>query len=151
MLNVGMTEILCFAVIAILVLGPDKLPEAARFAGRWYARIKRHISNIQNEIDRELKISEFRKEMQDELNRIEALERKVQSQLEEIEKRKLSELEQTPQNHQETQKIVRVYSFISTTNYVPFNTWQRHQKMNECAHQEATLQPTSPIELKIAV
>ncbi|WP_151980390.1 Sec-independent protein translocase protein TatB [Acinetobacter guerrae] len=151
MLNVGMTEILCFAVIAILVLGPDKLPEAARFAGRWYARIKRHISNIQNEIDRELKISEFRKEMQDELNRIEALERKVQSQLEEIEKRKLSELEQTPQNHQETQKFVRVYSFISTANYVPFNTWQRHQKMNECAHQEATLQPTSPIELKIAV
>ena len=110
MLNIGMTEILCFAVIAILVLGPDKLPEAARFAGRWYARIKRHISNIQNEIDRELKISEFRKEMQDELNRIEALERKVQSQLEEIEKRKLSELEQTPQNHQEQQKIRRKMS-----------------------------------------
>ncbi|MCU4414422.1 Sec-independent protein translocase protein TatB [Acinetobacter sp. WU_MDCI_Axc73] len=149
MLNIGMTEILCFAVIAILVLGPDKLPEAARFAGRWYARIKRHISNIQNEIDRELKISEFRKEMQDELNRIEALERKVQSQLEEIEKRKLTELEQFPQNHQETQKIVRVYSFISTSSYVPFKTWQQQEKTADVL--QTTLQPTSPIQLKIAV
>ena len=145
MLNIGMTEILCFAVIAILVLGPDKLPEAARFAGRWYARIKRHISNIQNEIDRELKISE----LQDELNRIEALERKVQSQLEEIEKRKLSELEQTPQNHQEQQKIVRVYSFISTASYVPFKNWQQKEKTVDSL--STTLQPTAPIELKIAV
>ncbi len=39
MLDVGMTELLCFAIIAILVLGPEKLPEAARFAGRWYVRL----------------------------------------------------------------------------------------------------------------
>ena len=149
MLNIGMTEILCFAIIAILVLGPDKLPEAARFAGRWYARIKRHISNIQNEIDRELKISEFRKEMQDELNRIEALERKVQSQLEEIEKRKLSELEHIADDHKEKQNIVRVYSFISTPRYVPFKTWQQKEKTIDGL--QATLQPSSPIELKIAV
>ena len=34
MLNLGMTEIFCFAVIALLVLGPDKLPEAARFVAK---------------------------------------------------------------------------------------------------------------------
>jgi sec-independent protein translocase protein TatB len=51
MLDVGMTELLCFAIIAILVLGPEKLPEAARFAGRWYVRLKRYITNLQNEID----------------------------------------------------------------------------------------------------
>ncbi|MBJ9984268.1 twin-arginine translocase subunit TatB [Acinetobacter sp. S40] len=149
MLNVGMTEILCFAVIAILVLGPDKLPEAARFAGRWYARIKRHISNIQNEIDRELKISEFRKEMQDELDRIEALERKVQSQLEEIQKRKLSELEHISQNHKEKQNIVRVYSFISTAVYIPFQTWRLQEHTGDSP--QMTLQQTTPIKLKIAV
>ncbi|WP_130804207.1 Sec-independent protein translocase protein TatB [Acinetobacter ihumii] len=149
MLNIGMTEILCFAVIAILVLGPDKLPEAARFAGRWYARIKRHISNIQNEIDRELKISEFRKEMQDELNRIEALERKVQSQLEEIEKRKLSELEHIATDHKEKQNIVRVYSFISTARYIPFNTWQPSQILHSSVADIA--QHPAQTKLKIAV
>ncbi len=84
MLNIGMSEILCFAIIAILVLGPDKLPEAARFAGRAYARVRRYLINLQHEIDRELNLSEFRKEIQDELDRIEALERKVQSQLTEL-------------------------------------------------------------------
>ncbi|MFW1812993.1 twin-arginine translocase subunit TatB, partial [Acinetobacter ursingii] len=69
----------------------DKLPEAARFAGRWYVRLKRYITNLQNEIDQELRLSEFRKEMQEELNRIEALERKVQQQLEEIQKQNISE------------------------------------------------------------
>lgn len=148
MLNVGMTEILCFAIIAILVLGPDKLPEAARFAGRWYARVKRHIHKIQNEIDRELKISEFRKEMQDELNRIEALERKVHSQLQEIEKRKLSELEKINQNHHKKQNIVRVYSFTSSATYLPFKTWQQPVNTSGVNHH---VHPHSPIELKIAV
>ena len=38
MLNVGMTELLCFAIVALLVLGPEKLPEAARFAAKWYGK-----------------------------------------------------------------------------------------------------------------
>ena len=86
MLDVGFGELFCFGMIALLVLGPDKLPVAARFAGRWYARAKRYISNIQNEIDRELKLSEFRKEMQDELDRLHSLEQSMQARLKEIEK-----------------------------------------------------------------
>lgn len=107
MLDVGMTELLCFAIIAILVLGPEKLPEAARFAGRWYVRLKRYITNLQNEIDQELRLSEFRKEMQEELNRIEALERKVQQQLEEIQKQQVSESLEATETAKTTQKPIR--------------------------------------------
>ncbi|ENW83756.1 twin arginine-targeting protein translocase TatB [Acinetobacter sp. ANC 3929] len=81
MLNLGMTEIFCFAVIALLVLGPDKLPEAARFVAKWYGKIKKFINNIQNEIDRELRLSEFREEMQKEIDKITELERRMQQQL----------------------------------------------------------------------
>nr|MBP9786536.1 twin-arginine translocase subunit TatB [Acinetobacter sp.] len=84
MLNLGMTEIFCFAVIALLVLGPDKLPEAARFVAKWYGKIKKFINNIQNEIDRELKLSEFREEMQKEIEKITELERRLQKQLDEL-------------------------------------------------------------------
>ena len=84
MLNLGMTEILCFSIIALLVLGPDKLPEAARFAAKWYGKIKRFVSNIQNEIDRELKLSEFREEMQKEIEKITELERRMQQQLDQM-------------------------------------------------------------------
>ena len=94
MLNLGMTEIFCFAVIALLVLGPDKLPEAARFVAKWYGKIKKFINNIQNEIDRELKLSEFREEMQKEIEKITELERRMQMQLDELKK--------TPSTEQKT-------------------------------------------------
>lgn len=80
MLNIGMTEILVFGVIALLVLGPDKLPEAIRFITKWYQKIKRMISNVQYDLDRELRISELRIQMQEEMQKIEELELKMQNQ-----------------------------------------------------------------------
>ena len=145
MLDVGMTELLCFAIIAILVLGPDKLPEAARFAGRWYVRLKRYITNLQNEIDQELRLSEFRKEMQEELNRIEALERKVQQQLEEIQKQQVSETLETTETAKTTQKPIRKCTPISGHYKVPYLT-----KVKPLAPQ-TDISETSPVELKIAV
>ncbi|CAA0197041.1 tatB [Acinetobacter baumannii] len=145
MLDVGMTELLCFAIIAILVLGPEKLPEAARFAGRWYVRLKRYITNLQNEIDQELRLSEFRKEMQEELNRIEALERKVQQQLEEIQKQQVSETLETTETAKKTQKPIRKCTPISGHYKVPYLT-----KVKPLAPQ-TDISETSPVELKIAV
>ena len=84
MLNIGMTELLAFGIISLLVLGPDKLPEAARFAGTWYGKLKRMISNVQNDIDRELRLSELREQMQSEMQRIQALEQKMQTQMHEL-------------------------------------------------------------------
>lgn len=145
MLDVGMTELLSFAIIAILVLGPEKLPEAARFAGRWYVRLKRYITNLQNEIDQELRLSEFRKEMQEELNRIEALERKVQQQLEEIQKQQVSETLETTETAKTTQKPIRKCTPISGHYKVPYLT-----KVKPLAPQ-TDISETSPVELKIAV
>ncbi|MDH2544827.1 Sec-independent protein translocase protein TatB [Acinetobacter baumannii] len=145
MLDVGMTELLCFAIIAILVLGPEKLPEAARFAGRWYVRLKRYITNLQNEIDQELRLSEFRKEMQEELNRIEALERKVQQQLEEIQKQQVSESLEATETAKTTQKLIRKCTPISGHYKVPYLT-----KVTPLAPQ-TDISETSPVELKIAV
>lgn len=68
MLNLGMSELLAFGIIALLVLGPDKLPEAARFVGKWYAKIKRTVSNVQNDIDRELRLSELREQCSKKCN-----------------------------------------------------------------------------------
>ena len=81
MFNVGMSELLCFAVIAVLVLGPDKLPEAARFAGKTYSKFKRMMSSVQNEIDRELRLTELQNQMQQELQRIQDLEQRLQQQM----------------------------------------------------------------------
>ena len=90
MLNVGMTELLAFGIIALLVLGPEKLPEAARFAGKWYAKIKRMISSVQTDIDRELRMSELREQMQQEMQRIQELEKKMQLQMQAMQQQKLN-------------------------------------------------------------
>lgn len=145
MLDVGMTELLCFAIIAILVLGPDKLPEAARFAGRWYVRLKRYITNLQNEIDQELRLSEFRKEMQEELNRIEALERKVQQQLEEIQKQNISDNIDKAEAAKTMPQPIRICLPISGHYKVPYI-----RKLIPLA-SSTDISETSAVKLKIAV
>jgi sec-independent protein translocase protein TatB len=89
MLNIGMTELLVFGIIALLVLGPEKLPEAARFAGKWYGKVKRMVSNVQNDIDRELRMSELREQMQNEMKRIQELEQKMQAQMQHIQQQNI--------------------------------------------------------------
>lgn len=84
MLNIGMTELLMFAIISLLILGPDKLPEAARFAGKFYAQVKRMISNVQHDLDRELRLSELRQQMHSEMQRIQVLEQKMQAQMQQL-------------------------------------------------------------------
>lgn len=93
MLDVGMSELLVFGIIALLVLGPDKLPQAARFVGKWYGKVKRLVNNVQNDLDRELRLSELREQMQKEMQRISELEQKMQAQMTELEQQKTAILE----------------------------------------------------------
>ena len=50
MLNLGPGEVLVILVVALLVLGPDKLPSAARQAGRWVGELRRISSGFQAEL-----------------------------------------------------------------------------------------------------
>ena len=81
MLNIGIMELLLFGIIALLILGPEKLPEAVRFGSRWYHKIKRMVNSVQHDLERELRISELRIQMQKEMQKIYELELKMQNQL----------------------------------------------------------------------
>ena len=74
MFDIGFSEILLFGAIALIVLGPEKLPHAARTAGRWYAKFRRTIATLQSEIEAELDLAETRKQMQAELAKIKQAE-----------------------------------------------------------------------------
>lgn len=84
MLNVGFSELLLFGIIALIILGPEKLPKAIRTAGRWYAQIRRLINNVQRDIEQELQLAEMREQMQKELARIKSIEQEMQSQLDQM-------------------------------------------------------------------
>lgn len=146
MLNLGMTEIFCFAVIALLVLGPDKLPEAARFVAKWYGKIKKFINNIQNEIDRELRLSEFREEMQKEIDKITELERRMQQQLDALKNT------QTPSEVEEVKtetKAPIIYTLFSQQTTIPFSLEYQKQLPFKLESNVPTQQFDT--ELKIAV
>lgn len=61
MFDIGFAELLIVGVVALLVLGPEKLPVAAKTCGLWIGRIRRSVSNIQREISEELRVEELRR------------------------------------------------------------------------------------------
>ena len=84
MFDIGFSELLLFGVIALIVLGPEKLPQAARTAGQWYAKLRRMISTLQSEIESELDLAETRKQMQDELAKIRQTETDMKREIAEM-------------------------------------------------------------------
>ena len=63
MFDIGFIELLICGIIALLVLGPERLPGAARAAGRWIGGARRMVGQFTSELDRELKAEELRKEL----------------------------------------------------------------------------------------
>jgi len=54
MFDVGFSELLIIGVVALLVLGPERLPHAARFAGLWVRRARAQWHSVRAELEREL-------------------------------------------------------------------------------------------------
>ena len=65
MFDVGFSELLVIAVVALVVLGPERLPRAARFAGLWVRRARAQWHTVRNELEQELAAEDLRRSLQD--------------------------------------------------------------------------------------
>lgn len=61
MFDVGFMEMLLVGVVALLVVGPERLPGLARTAGAWLGRARSFVTNVKTDIDRELKAEELKR------------------------------------------------------------------------------------------
>jgi len=61
MFDIGFSEIMVIAVVALVVLGPEKLPKTARTLGHLFGRLQRYVSDVKADINRELELDELRK------------------------------------------------------------------------------------------
>ena len=59
MFEVGFSEMLLIALVALLVLGPNKLPKLARDVGRWAGRARQMVRQMQDQLDHETRVAEW--------------------------------------------------------------------------------------------
>jgi sec-independent protein translocase protein TatB len=64
MFDVGFSELMVIAVVALLVLGPERLPKVARTAGHLLGRLQRYVNDVKADINREMQLDELRKMQQ---------------------------------------------------------------------------------------
>ena len=61
MFDVGFSEIVVIAVVALVVIGPERLPKAARTMGLLFGRLQRYVGDVKADISREMELDELRK------------------------------------------------------------------------------------------
>ena len=67
MFDIGYGELLLIAIVALLVLGPDKLPGALRTAGLWIAKFRRSFDKVRAEIEQEVGADDIRRQIHNEM------------------------------------------------------------------------------------
>ena len=60
MIDLGLTKIAIIGVVALIVIGPEKLPKVARMAGTLYGRAQRYLHEVKSEVSREIELDELR-------------------------------------------------------------------------------------------
>jgi sec-independent protein translocase protein TatB len=79
MFDVGFSEIFLIAVVALIVLGPEKLPKAARFAGFWVAKARAQWHSVKSEFEQDLAADELKRSLQETRESLRQAEEQLRS------------------------------------------------------------------------
>jgi len=85
MFDVGFSELIVIAIVALVVIGPERLPKVARTAGHLLGRMQRYVNDVKADISREMQLDELKKlqaEMQDSAR---SFERSISSEIQAVE------------------------------------------------------------------
>ncbi len=80
MFDIGFTELLVIGVVALIVIGPERLPKVARTAGHLYGRMQRYVSSVKSDISHEIQLDEMRRVGQSFKESVESVATDVQQQ-----------------------------------------------------------------------
>jgi len=81
MFEIGFSELVLLFVVALIVVGPERLPGLARTLGRWVARARRMVAEVKGEIEREVQVEDLKQTMrqQEGIAEIKQLAERVKS------------------------------------------------------------------------
>ncbi len=77
MFDIGFWEILLILILALIIIGPERLPGAARKAGYWVGRGRRFVEGVRNEVESEVDLGEFKRLLHNQEVQINELQQKL--------------------------------------------------------------------------
>lgn len=86
MFDLGFTELVLVALVALVVLGPERLPKAARFAGLWVRRARAQWYSVKSELERELAADELKQNLDAARTAATDLEREVRTAVTDVDR-----------------------------------------------------------------
>lgn len=85
MFDIGFSELVVIGIVALLVLGPERLPKVARTTGHLLGRLQRYVSDVKSDINREMQLDELKRLQEEARTSAMAFESSVRSEIASVE------------------------------------------------------------------
>jgi sec-independent protein translocase protein TatB len=85
MFDVGFSELVVIALVALIVIGPERLPKVARTAGHLLGRLQRYVNDVKADINREMQLEELKKLQSQVAEQVKSLENSASQQVRDVE------------------------------------------------------------------
>jgi len=85
MFDIGFSEMMVIAVVALIVIGPEKLPKVARTVGHLFGRMQRYVNDVKSDISREMALDDLRKLQSSMQDTVQSIEQSVTSEVQSAE------------------------------------------------------------------
>jgi sec-independent protein translocase protein TatB len=83
MIDLGVSKLALIAVVALVVIGPERLPKVARMAGNLFGRAQRYMADVKSEVNRQMEIEEFKKLREESASALKEVENSINSTVQE--------------------------------------------------------------------
>jgi sec-independent protein translocase protein TatB len=85
MFDVGFSELIVIGLVALIVIGPERLPGVARTVGHLLGRLQRYVNDVKSDINREMQLDELKKLQEQVTSQARDMERQVNDQMHSVE------------------------------------------------------------------
>ena len=83
MIDLGVSKLALIAVVALVVVGPERLPKVARMAGNLFGRAQRYMAEVKSEVNRQMEIDELKKFREESTAALKEVENSIHSTVQE--------------------------------------------------------------------
>lgn len=81
MFDVGISELLVIGIVALVVIGPERLPRVARTIGHLLGRLQRYVGDVKSEINREMRLEDLKRFQQEVMDQAQTVETAVRQEI----------------------------------------------------------------------